>query len=185
MKAIINLKKKRAIPQKPVDNSVMSPLMFLEEALYRQYTVSTQLSMHQIHFKTERIMIQHEAQNNHGDSDAEFLPMEMLALTPLYSGESFSDVNGEMSGVYNEAFSPMPFFALGDSDDEDDDMDEEDDFDDMEEEEFDDDEEEDDFDEDDDEDDDDDEDEEEDDFDEDEDDDYDYDDDDDFEYDEE
>ena len=126
-------------------------------------------------------MIQHEVQNNHGDSGIEFLPMEMLALTPLYSGESFSDVNG----AYSETSFPAPFFAFGDSDDEDDDM-EEDDFDDMEEEEFDDDEEEDFNDEDEDDDDDEDEDDDDDDeFDEDEDDDYDYDDDDDFEYDDE
>jgi len=106
-------------------------------------------------------MIQHEAKNVHEDSGMEFLPMEMLALTPLRSDESFPD-----------AF-PMPLFAL--ADDDEDDM-EEDDFDD--EEDFDDDEE--DFDDDDEDDDD-----EDDDFDEDEDEDFDYDEDDDFEYDEE
>jgi len=130
-------------------------------------------------------MIQHEAQNNHGDSGMEFLPMEMLALTPLYSGESFSDVSGAPSGAHSDTFSPMPIFALGDSDDDEDDDMEEDDFDDMEEEEFDDDEEEDFSDDDDDEDDDDDDEDDDEDFDEDEDDDYDYDEDDDFEYDEE
>jgi hypothetical protein len=126
-------------------------------------------------------MIQHEVQNNHGNPNMEFLPMEMLALTPLYSGESFSDVNGSMGGAYSDTFFPIPFFALGDSDDEEDDDMEEDDFDDMEEEEFED-EDEDFNDDDEDEDDDDDED---DDFDEDEDEDYDYDEDDDFEYDDE
>jgi hypothetical protein len=125
--------------------------------------------------KTEKIMIQHEAKNVHGDSAVEFLPMEMLALTPLSSNESYPDV---FDSAGDSAF-PMPLFALADSDDDEDDM-EEDDFDDMEEEDFDDDE--DDFDEDDDDDEDEDEDEDED-FDEDED--YDYDEDDDFEYDEE
>jgi len=129
-------------------------------------------------------MIQHEVQNNHGDSGIEFLPMEMLALTPLYSGESFSDVSSGMGGADSETFAAMPFFALGDSDDDEDDDMEEDDFDDMEEEEFDDDEEED-FNDDDDDDDDDEDEDDDDDFDEDDDDDYDYDDDDDFEYDDE
>ena len=112
-------------------------------------------------------MIQHEAKNVHGE-------MEMLALTPLSSNESYPDVFGYAG---DSAF-PMPLFALADSDDDEDDV-EEDDFDDMEEEDFDDDE--DDFDEDDEDEDED----EEDDFDEDEDDDFDYDEDDDFEYDEE
>ncbi|MDR0456942.1 MAG: hypothetical protein LBH20_09715 [Treponema sp.] len=116
-------------------------------------------------------MVQHEAQNNHE-------PMETLALTPLYSGESFFNANGDViAGTYGDAGGYMPFFAFADSDEEDDDMEEEE-FDDMEEEEFDDDEEED-FDDDEDDDDDD-----EDDFD-DEDEDYEYDEDDDFEYDEE
>jgi len=118
-------------------------------------------------------MIQHEAKNVHGDSEVEFLPMEMLALTPLSFNESCPDV---FDNAGDSAF-PMPLFALGDSDDDEEDM-EEDDFDDMEED-FDDDE--DDFDEDDEDEDED----EEDDFDEDEDDDFDYDEDDDFEYDEE
>ena len=118
-------------------------------------------------------MILHEAKNVHRDSDVDFLPMEMLALTPLSSSESFSDAFGTSGSTL-----PAPFFAFGDSDEDDEDDMEEDDFDDMEEEDFDDDEE--DFDED--EDDDDDEDE---DFDDDEDEDYDYDEDDDFEYDEE
>ena len=121
-------------------------------------------------------MIQHEAKNIHGDSSAEFLPMEMLALTPLSSSESFPDAFGYTDG----STFPAPFFALGDSDDDDEDDMEEDDFDDMEEDDFDD--EEDDFEEDDDEEDDDDDEEDDEDFD---DDDYDYDDDDDFDYDEE
>jgi hypothetical protein len=102
-------------------------------------------------------MILHEAKDDHENS-AEFLPM--LALTPLSSGESFSDVND------NAAL--MPFLAFGDSDDDEDDM-EEDDFDDMEEDDFDDDEDDFDDDEDDDEDDDDDFDDDDDDFDDDED----------------
>jgi hypothetical protein len=119
-------------------------------------------------------MILHEAKNDHESSadqmsGEEFLPM--LALTPLSLGESFSDANGTV----NDTAAPMPFFAFGDSDDDEDDM-EEDDFDDMEEDDFDDDE------------DDDDEDDDFDDDDEDEDDDFDdddYDEDEDFEYDEE
>jgi len=117
-------------------------------------------------------MILHEAKNVQWDSGMEFLPIEMLALTPLSSSESFPDALGSTD---SSAF-PAPLFLFGDSNDEDEDDMEEDDFDDMEEEDFDDDD--DDFDEDEDEDDD-----EEEDFDDD--DDYDYDDDDDFEYDEE
>ena len=117
----------------------------------------------------------------HEDKNDQCLPMEMLALTPLNSGESFpeSNVYGMTAGG-TDAYSvfPIPLFAFGDSDDEEDDM-EEDDFDDMEEEDFDDDED-DDFDDEDEDDDD-----EDDDFDEEDDDDYDYDEDDDFEYDEE
>ena len=142
--------------------------------MYRQYNGFHSVELHKIHFKTEKIMILHEAKNVHGDSGVEFLPMEMLALTPLSLNESFPDAFGDAG---DSAF-PMPLFAFGDSDDDDDDMDE-DDFDDMEEEDFDDDE--DDFDEDDDDDDDD----EDEDFDEDDDEDYEYDEDDDFEYDEE
>jgi hypothetical protein len=113
----------------------------------------------------EKIMILHEAKN---------YPMEMLALTPLGTGDFIPDVGNDAEGDAYEAY-PMPPFAFGDADEEDDDM-EEDDFDDMEEE-FDDDEDEDDYNEDDD-DDDDEEFEDEEDYD-------DYDEDDDFEYDEE
>jgi len=124
-------------------------------------------------------MVLYEAKNNQGEFQAEFPPMEMLALTPLNFSGSLSDVCSGSFGMTAETAAgsafPMPFFAFSDGDDEDEDDMEEDDFDDMEEEDFDDDEE-DDFDEDE---------EDDDDFDDDEEDDYDYDDDDDFEYDEE
>ena len=108
-------------------------------------------------------MVLHEATSDHGNS-TEYLPMGVLALTPLNLDESYPDVDAL----------PMPYFAFGISDEDDEDDMEEDGFSDMEEEEFDDDEDEDDdFDED-----------EDDDFDEDEDDDFEYDEDDDFEYDE-
>jgi hypothetical protein len=115
--------------------------------------------------KMERIMILHEAKN---------YPMEMLALTPLGTGDFIPEIGNEAEGDAYEAY-PMPLFAFGDTD-EDDDMEDED-FDDMDEEFDDDDEDE--YNEDDDDDDDDDEDfEDEEDYDE-------YDEDDDFEYDEE
>jgi hypothetical protein len=115
-------------------------------------------------------MILHEAKNYHRDS------MEMLALTPLGAGDFIPDADGnDAEGDIYEAY-PMPVFAFGDTDEEDD-M-EEDDFDDMEEEFDDDEDEDDDYNEDEDDDDD------EEDFDDEED--YDdYDEDDDFEYDEE
>jgi hypothetical protein len=110
-------------------------------------------------------MILHEAKN---------YPMEMLALTPLSAGDYIPDAGNDAEGDAYQAY-PMPFYAFGDTDEEDDDM-EEDDFDDMEEEEFDDDD--DDYSEDEDDDEDDDEDYDEEDYD-------DYDEDDDLEYDEE
>ena len=120
-------------------------------------------------------MILHEAKNE--QEGFEYLQEEMLALTPVNSGELFSGAGSEFSMVDGGAF-PMPFYAFGDSYEGDDEDMEEDNFDDMEEEDFED--EEDDFDTDE-------EDDEDEDFDEDDEDDYDYedDDDDDFEYDEE
>jgi hypothetical protein len=132
--------------------------MFLEGGFVPSVQCFHSVEYARIHFKTEKIMILHEAKNVYEE--------EMLALTPLNVEASFPD-----------AF-PAPLFAFGD-DDEEEDM-EEDDFDDMEEEDFDDDEDDFEEDEDDEEDDDDDEEEE---FDDDED--YDYDEDDDFEYEEE
>ena len=116
-------------------------------------------------------MVLHEAKNEHVETNGEF-PLEMLALTPLDSCESFSGVGSNTDG-YDF---PVPLFAFGDSDedDADDDM-EEDSFDDMEEEDFDDDEDDDDFDDD----------EEDEEFDEEDDEDYDYDEDTEFEYDDE
>ena len=135
----------------------------------------------------ERIMVLHEAKNDHWDATQEFLPMG-LALTPMDSGEIYPDVYGQFASSAFPEGHPVPFFAFGDSSEDDEDAD----FDDMEEDDFDDEEEIFDDDEDEDDDDDDEEDEEddddEDDFDdgdEDEDADYDFDEDDDFEYDDE
>jgi hypothetical protein len=69
-------------------------------------------------------MVLHEARNNHGapsgtqDSEVEFPQMEMLALTPLYSDESVSDVNGNYATTSDGSF-PAPFFAFGDNDEDD------------------------------------------------------------------
>ena len=118
-------------------------------------------------------MVLHEAKYDQAGITGEYLP---LALTPLCNNEMFPDAYSTAADI-DGAF-PMPLFAFGDSDEDDEDDMEEDNFDDMEEEDFD---EDDDEEEDDDEDDDDDEEDEED-FD---DDDYDYDDDEEFEYNEE
>ena len=74
----------------------------------------------------EKIMILHEAKNDHWNFTAaspgnEFLPMG-LALIPMDSGEAFPDAYGQIANDF-----PARFFAFGDSDEDDD----ENDFDDM------------------------------------------------------
>ena len=84
------------------------------------------------HFKTERIMVLHEGKNDQGDS-AEFLA---LALTPLDFDGASPDTGGyadDFTDGYTEGrVSPMPFFAFGDIDEDDEDDMEDDDFDDNE-----------------------------------------------------
>jgi len=76
------------------------------------------------HFKTERIMVLHEGKNDQWGSGEEY---PALALTPLDFDGSFPNTTGYTDGCDT----PMPFFAFGDSFDEDDEDDmEDDDFDD-------------------------------------------------------
>ena len=61
-------------------------------------------------------MVLHEAKNDHWDSTGESLPMGMLALTPLETGEVFPDANGN---AYSDTDFLMPFFALGEGEEDD------------------------------------------------------------------
>ena len=72
-------------------------------------------------------MVLHEGKNDQWDSGAEFLT---LALTPLDFDGSFVDTNGYANGFTDGSASPMPFFAFGDIDEDDEDDMEDDDFDD-------------------------------------------------------
>jgi len=75
------------------------------------------------HFKTERIMVLHEGKNDQWDSGAE---NPVLALMPLDFDGSFQ----EDEGYTDEGDVQMPFFAFGDSDDDDEDYADDDEFDD-------------------------------------------------------
>ena len=72
-------------------------------------------------------MVLHEGKNDQWDSGAEF---PALALMPLDFDGSFPNTIGNTAGYTDDCDTPMPFFAFGDSDDDDEDDMEDDDFDD-------------------------------------------------------
>jgi len=72
-------------------------------------------------------MVLHEGKNDQWDSGAEY---PALALMPLDFDGSFPANEGYDGGYTEGSETPMPFFAFGDSDDDDEDDMEDDDFDD-------------------------------------------------------
>jgi hypothetical protein len=79
------------------------------------------------HFKTEKIMVLHEGKNDQWDSGAEF---PALALMPLDFDGSSLNSTGYTNGYTDDCDTLMPFFAFGDSDEDDEDDMDDDDFDD-------------------------------------------------------